>query len=157
MAFAAQLIPILHQYLYLEPAQGVAQKVSPWRNGVTKCNPGNGTAREHTSSSTGNNGDSTSAANSRKRQRSLAVPNYHPVGNQEDEEKSEDDGNDGPSEVVGFPPADGVPELPRLACHFHKRNPQKYGIQHESVDNAQKTDYYRACAGPGFKSIQRLK
>lgn len=45
---------------------------------------------------------------------------------------------------------------PMLACPFHKRNPEKYGIQQTNSANGKKHKY-RACTGPGFKSIQRLK
>ncbi|CCC14535.1 hypothetical protein SMACR_09435 [Sordaria macrospora] len=45
---------------------------------------------------------------------------------------------------------------PMLACPFHKRDPEKYGIQQTNSANGKKHKY-RACTGPGFKSIQRLK
>lgn len=45
---------------------------------------------------------------------------------------------------------------PMLACPFHKRDPVKYGIQQTNSANGKKHKY-RACTGPGFKSIQRLK
>ncbi|KAK0613942.1 hypothetical protein B0T14DRAFT_386515, partial [Immersiella caudata] len=43
-----------------------------------------------------------------------------------------------------------------LACPFHKCDSTKYGIQHGNSGSGKK-HRYRACTGPGFKSIQRLK
>jgi hypothetical protein len=155
LAFAAQLIPVLHKYFYSESAKGVTQKVSPWRYGVTKCSPGTGPSSEQTSSPSVQNRESTS---SRKRHRASMIQNHEPTRDKDDEDDhSEDDGNRQPKGSNGPLQIDGVLELPRLACPFHKWNPEKYGIQHEAVGSSQKTDYYRSCAGPGFKSIQRLK
>lgn len=42
-----------------------------------------------------------------------------------------------------------------LACPFHKYDPVRYGVN--PADKTTKKHHYRACAGPGFKSIQRLK
>jgi len=153
--FAAQLIPILHKYFYPEPAKGVTQKVSPWRYDVIKGSPGTGPSSEQTSASSGHNRESTS---SRKRQRPLMIQSNEPTGSQDDEnDHSEGDGNRRPKGANEPLQIDGVLELLRLACPFNKWKPNKYGIQHEVVDSSQKTDYYRSCAGPGFKSIQRLK
>ncbi|KAK1760077.1 hypothetical protein QBC47DRAFT_349 [Echria macrotheca] len=43
-----------------------------------------------------------------------------------------------------------------LACPFPHRDPEKYGVQQGPGAGGRK-DRYRACAGPGFKSIQTLK
>jgi hypothetical protein len=153
--FAALLIPVLHRYFYAESTRGVTQKVSPWQHGVTKC-AGSGQSSEPTSSSSGRNGASTN--NSRKRQRNSIIQNDEVTRDQDDEDDlSEGDGNRRPKGASGLLQIDGASELPRLACPFNKRNPSKYGIQHEGGDSYQKTDYYRACEGPGYKSIQRLK
>lgn len=155
LPFAAQLIPVLHKYFYLESAKGVTQKVSPWRYGITKRSPGTAQSSAQASSSSGHNREST---NPRKRHRSFVIQNNEPIGDQDDEDDhSEGDGNRRPKGANGPLQIDGAFELPRLACPFNKWNPQKYGIKHEAVGSSQKTDYYRACAGPGFKSIQRLK
>ncbi|KAK3370971.1 hypothetical protein B0T24DRAFT_512290, partial [Lasiosphaeria ovina] len=53
-------------------------------------------------------------------------------------------------------PDDGEEPQWLLACPFHKRDPVKYGIQHGNSGNGKK-HRYRACMGPGFKSVQRLK
>jgi len=42
-----------------------------------------------------------------------------------------------------------------LACPFYKLNPAKYSVQ-QPIRDKNDTNY-RSCAGPGFKSIQRLK
>ncbi|KAJ4415917.1 hypothetical protein N0V85_002498 [Neurospora sp. IMI 360204] len=66
----------------------------------------------------------------------------------EDEDKNIDTGS-GPG-VAG-----NEESQPMLACPFHKRDPEKYGIQQTNSANGKKHKY-RACTGPGFKSIQRL-
>jgi hypothetical protein len=153
--FAALLIPVLQKHFHAESARGVTQKVSPWQQGMTKCT-GSGPSSEPASSPTGRNGGSTN--NSRKRQRGSMTLNNEPTRDQDDEDEfSEGDGNRRPKGANGLPPQDGVEELPRLACPFNKWNPAKYGIQHEGGESPQKTDHYRTCEGPGFKSIQRLK
>jgi hypothetical protein len=154
LQFAAQLIPVLHKYFYSDSAKGVTQKVSPWRYGVTKCSPGPGPSSEQTSSSSGRNRESTS---SRKRPRASMIQSHEKTGHQDDDDHSEDDGNRRPKGGNGPLQMDGVLEVPRLACPFNKWKPEKYGIQHEAVESTQKTDFYRPCAGPGFKSIQRVK
>ncbi|KAH0545448.1 hypothetical protein FGG08_000449 [Glutinoglossum americanum] len=40
----------------------------------------------------------------------------------------------------------------KLACPFHKRNPQKYGIDHLTGSAT-----YRACSGPGWDTVARMK
>jgi hypothetical protein len=62
---------------------------------------------------------------------------------------------------IGNEEGDRAEPIPRLACPFHKKDPSKYNIQFdeagdETADKNKKTEY-RACAGPGFKNIQRLK
>jgi hypothetical protein len=156
LPFAAKLIPILHQHLYSERATSTAQKVSPWRYGIKNCSPGAGrSSSEQTSSSNTRASDSTS--NPRKRQRRLSSQNQG-LERDEDEEDDDEDGNGkrGPKGVDGNGQESNSLELPRLACLFHKRDPARYGIQHGAAQSSKKADY-RSCAGPGFKSIQRLK
>jgi hypothetical protein len=43
-------------------------------------------------------------------------------------------------------------EVLKLACPFHKHNPQKYGINHSTGSTT-----YRTCAGPGWDTVGRMK
>jgi hypothetical protein len=156
LPFAAKLIPILHQHLYSERATSTAQKVSPWRYGIKNCSPGAGRSNsEQTSSSNARASDST--GNPRKRQRRMGSQDQG-LERDEDNEDDDEDGNEKrrPNEADGNAHDSNGPEIPRLACPFHKRDPAYYGIRHGATQNSKKTDY-RSCAGPGFKSIQRLK
>jgi hypothetical protein len=40
----------------------------------------------------------------------------------------------------------------KFACPFHQHNPQKYGVNLQSSDAD-----YRCCAGPGWRSVARIK
>jgi hypothetical protein len=75
------------------------------------------------------------------------------VDNDEDDDEDDEEEGKSPSDKPG---ASSAIPLPRLACPFHKLNPAKYGIHHAQDQHSKKVDY-RTCAGPGFKSIQRLK
>jgi hypothetical protein len=153
LKLAAQLIPVLHKSIYAESLANIAQKVGPWRNGLSKSSAG---AAETNSSktNTSNELNHDSKSNSRKRQRrpGSASQSRGADDEEEDDEEGDEEGKS-PSDKTGSESA--VP-LPRLACPFHKLNPAKYSIHHGEDQNSKKTDY-RSCAGPGFKSIQRLK
>lgn len=43
-------------------------------------------------------------------------------------------------------------ESKKFACPFHQHNPRKYGVNLRSNDAD-----YRSCAGPGWKSVARIK
>ncbi len=155
LPLAAHLIPLLHKAIYVELEANATQKVGPWRYGVTKCASDAGEAKsgEIPSSTTPKN---TSTSEPRKRQRNSSSRRYVREGDDEEEEDEEDDdGNREPKRQKDGPSSPGLQPHPRLACPFHKKEPLKYSIQHEVVENGKKFDY-RTCAGPGFKSIQRL-
>jgi hypothetical protein len=152
---AALLIPVLNRHLRAESTRGATQKVSPWQQSMTKC-AGPGPGSEPNSSPAGGNSGSTT--NSRKRHRGSLVQNNEPSRDQDDEDELSDHERDRrPKGRSGPLHLDDGSELPRLACHFNKCNPAKYGTQHEGGESSQKNEYYRTCEGPGFKSIQRLK
>lgn len=94
-------------------------------------------------STRGNRGGRQTA---RKRQRNSDSDN-------DQDEYEEEEGGAGTPGFLGLPQE---AEKLLLACPFHKYDPAKYGIQH-LTPGASRKDTYRACAGPGFKSIQRLK
>lgn len=154
LQLAAQLIPVLHTYFASESARGITQKIRPWLYGVNKFVQSTGPEREQTSRSADRNGESI--GENRKRQRTVLSHGRGETDKDDEDENSEDEVNQRPKGANGPLQADDGFQLPRLACPFHKRDPEKYGIRH-GAETSQKTDYYRACEGPGFKSIQRLK
>jgi hypothetical protein len=159
LSLAAHLIPILHMSVFSELTTTVTQKVGPWRRGVLTASHGlASTESEQAASSNGRIDDSTS--NSRKRQRASNPSTRTTEAGDEDERNDDehddsDDGGQDPKRRRSSPASALVPLLPRLACPFYKRNPAKYSAQ--STGDSKSTTNYRACAGPGFKSIQRLK
>ena len=151
LPLAAHLIPILHREL--QSKLNVTEKLALWSNNVKSAvheNEANG--------GQSSNYKTDPINNPRKRQRRQGSSNNQSregddFGEEDDEEdddaqnfKGMEDGNRDGSQQ----------QLLRLACPFHKRFPAKYGIQHDEIEGSGKAKY-RACAGPGFKSIQRLK
>jgi hypothetical protein len=147
LALAAHLIPLLHRDFNLS----LKSKVESWQYAAA-----------------GNNGDNTSPEGSggrtsypetspdqspgipRKRRRTSSDGGRKGIGGWDDEDDEDEDDNKGTG-------PHGDSELHRLlACPFHKRDSVKYGIQHGNSGQGKK-HRYRACTGPGFKSIQRLK
>lgn len=155
LPLAAHLIPLLHQAMYAEFATNITQKVGPWRQDVTTCAPAAGGSSSQKSPSSGaptNNSNN----DPRKRQRNFGLgQDMREADEEADEDEDDDDDNRDPKRLKDEPDSPGRSPHPLLACPFHKRDPQKYSIQHEMVENARKS-VYRTCAGPGFKSIQRL-
>lgn len=155
LSLAAHLIPVLQKSAFSELTTTVTQKVGPWRRGVFTSSHGvASTESEQTASSHGRTDSST-----RKRQRAINQSTKTTEAEDEDERNDEhddsDDGRPDPKRRRSSPTSDLVPLPPRLACPFYKRNPVKYSAQ--STGDSKSTTNYRACAGPGFKSIQRLK
>ena len=66
------------------------------------------------------------------------------VGDWTDETNGEGDESEGQDDRPAKSTKQGAPGAPRFACPYFKRNPDKY--RHE-----------RACSGPGWTSIHRLK
>ena len=154
LALAAHLIPIVHRSLRSEFVINATEKLSSWRYGVIKSAHGSGAAGEQTSACY-----TTDATNNpRKRQRRQGSSKSQSTKVDDfDEEEEDDDDNPQDSKGLGDDTGtEGQQPLPRLACLFHKRDPGKYSIQHGDVEVPRKAEY-RACEGPGFKSIQRLK
>lgn len=155
LALAAHLIPIAHRSLRSEFTINATEKLSSWRYGVIKSAHGSGAAGEQTSTSY----TTTVATNNpRKRQRRQGSSKSQSKKVDDFDEEEEDDEDD-PQDSKGLGDdtgTEGQQPLPRLACLFHKRDPGKYSIQHGDVEGPGKAKY-RACEGPGFKSIQRLK
>lgn len=159
LELAAYLIPIVHKMLAIEHTRDVDFKVGSWWSTMaaqTPCYPPGISALDGGSPDgpspvfTGPQG----GGRPRKRQR-LSDSSKDGQGQDEDDEGDDRD-KDGGSEGCGEPGNAGPDQVMRLACPFHKFNPQKYGIQHEAIDGPKKPDY-KICSGPGFRNIQRLK
>ena len=149
-SLAAFLIPLLHRDFNL----ALRSKIEKWRCSETTRGSSDGSSNgspgpDHptTESPAGNNG-----APSRKRRRTNSDD-----GRQEERGDEDDDGDeDGEKRGKTGPPPDARLDSDLLlACPFHKHNPIKYGAH--SNPGAGKKPKYRACAGPGFRSVQRLK
>jgi hypothetical protein len=152
---AAHLIPRLHQIIYPEIALGVSSKVGSWRHAVTKFATGAESAAD--SGTTGSAKTPTSEAPSNN-----TVNEQRKRGRRQeaDDESKEDDDDDEDGEERGSKRlkdinTGSVSKHYWLACPFHKMSPSKYGQHGPGVKG--KKGQYRTCAGPGFKSIQRLK
>lgn len=155
LELAALWIPILHQSCYSKQTENVKQIVGPWRHAITKCSPGDeGATGAQTPSSTARSNEATGSSRKRQRRYGSTSRNRQAEDHEDDEDEEEDNGD---SKGLGEPSDIANPvQTYRLACPFHKRNSGKYCIQHSRAENPRKTQY-RACEGPGFKNIQRLK
>ena len=161
LALAAYLIPILYREKYSRSVSEIARKVGPWWFAVNNAARATGSPGDVGNGS----GSSRPLSGSRKRQRMSGSSNFNQDQNDsncEDNDESEGSGgggDDGPGNRGSSQRGDDPVPLLRLACPFHKLNPDKYGVQHgqaEPADNSKK-QIYRSCAGPGFRTIQRLK
>lgn len=161
LSLAAHLIPILHKSVFSELTTTVTQKVGPWRRDVLTSSCGlASTESEQTGSRSSNSRTDDSTSTPRKRQRtsnpSTRMTEAEDEDDRNDDEHSDsDDGRRDPKRRRSSPASALLPLLPRLACPFYKRDPGKYSAQ--STGDSKSSTSYRACAGPGFKSIQRLK
>lgn len=94
-----------------------------------------------------------STNNSRNKRRRLEADDQG--RNREEDSEEEEEGD--PSDIRGHPqhPNDGIQRL-RLACPFFKLNPDKYSQQNTNSESNKKHPS-RACSGPGFKDIPKLR
>ncbi|OAA58485.1 hypothetical protein SPI_06558 [Niveomyces insectorum RCEF 264] len=163
LGLAAFLIPILHRDL----RNLVRSKVDSWQIDPVSLGPSTFATGEAVdgeggrSNACGSGSGASAAGSARSQDRGLSASQARKrrrrISESEEERDNgddEQDGNGGDDVSRPEPLQDII--MPLLACPFHKRNPSKYGIQHNVTANSRK-DGYRACAGPGFKSIQRLK
>lgn len=149
-SLAAFLIPLLHRDFNL----ALKSKVENWRC-TTTARGGSGGSSEAKQPPTESSPDQ-GAGSSRKRRRTNSDGGSHEEKDGWDEGEDEDRDDDDRGEVGARGGLTGDPNL-MLACPFHKLDPIKYGV-HGSSGPVKRSKYaYRACAGPGFRSIQRLK
>ncbi|KAF8854410.1 hypothetical protein BDZ45DRAFT_728818 [Acephala macrosclerotiorum] len=144
---AARLIPQLHNLWYQERSA----VLGAWQPSSTQrgSSAGNG----HVGSSTmhifaaGNSGSKKGGNKASNEQQ-----DNQDHGQDEHEEDSDDDDEIGrPKKKAGSISH----EKQLLACHFHKRYPERYNAFHTS-ENCGKFQY-RTCAGPGFTTVRRLR
>jgi hypothetical protein len=158
LPLAAYLIPHLYKVLRSEVSAKITRTVGPWCHDLTKCAPERGTSSGKTpSSNAAANTSNVPNSDPRKRSRGLdSMSHDHEPDDEDEDDEDEDDDKRDPKRTKNHRDSGGPAPNPRLACPFFKLDPLKYGVQHETVENGKKTDY-RVCAGPGFKSITRLK
>ncbi|KAJ2899238.1 uncharacterized protein MKZ38_003338 [Zalerion maritima] len=147
LALASYLIPIIHKNRNVE----YAKMIHAWQSqGVLQCSPGDNHQGSPTFSSTTagtGSGSGGSGGPFKKRKRS----NSDDFGRREDEGDDDDDGS-----ADRASPAEAGSTVLLLACPFHKKDPVKYSAKCGAA-GGKKTKSYRTCAGPGWKTIQRLK
>lgn len=158
LPLAAYLIPYVYKVFRSEVSAKITRTVGPWCHDVTKCAPDRGTnSGKAPSSNTAANTSNVSNNDARKRSRGLdSLGHDHDPDDEDEDEDDEDDDKRDPKRSKNYPDTGGPAPNPRLACPFFKLDPVKYSVQHETIENGRKTDY-RVCAGPGFRSITRLK
>jgi hypothetical protein len=158
LPLAAYLIPLLYKVFRSEVSAKITQTVGPWCHDLTKCAPDKETnSGKTTSSNAAANTSNMSNYDARKRSRGLdSLSHDHEPDDEDEDDEDEDDDKRDPKRSKNLPDSGGPAPNPRLACPFYKLDPSKYGVQHEAIENGKKTDY-RVCAGPGFRSITRLK
>ncbi len=150
LALAAHLIPLLHRDLSLS----IKSKVESWQcTAAGQNNDGSPSGSGDKTSSYIETSPDQSPLISRKRRRTNSDGRGRKgiEGWDGDDEEDEDE-----NKGLEPPPVSAGEPQRMLACPFHKRNSVKYGIQHGNSGSGKKHKY-RACMGPGFKSIQRLK
>lgn len=156
LPLAAHLIPILHRALRSDFAINANEKLGSWRYGVCKsAAQGSGAGGEQSS----HDYTTDPTNNPRKRQRRQGSSKAQSRKIDDFDEDDDEDDDDDPQESKDMEDDNGTGSqqpLPRLACPFNKRFPDKYSIQHGDVEGSGKAKY-RTCEGPGFKNIQRLK
>jgi hypothetical protein len=147
LALAAHLIPLLHRDFSL----AIKSKVESWQYTAATSNDGSpdGSGSGDKTSYTETSPDQSPGISRKRRRTGFDGEAKKGVGGWDEEDDEDDDGMKAP----GHPSVD-LQQM--LACPFHKRNSTKYGIQHGNSGSVKK-HRYRACMGPGFKSIQRLK
>lgn len=151
LALAAHLIPMLHRDFSL----AVKSKVESWQHMAAQSNDGGSPegSTEKTTTYVETSPDQSPGVSRKRRRTGSDNRERRGVGGWDGEEDDGDDEDEGKRPE----PSSGGGEAQRmLACPFHKKDSVKYGIQHGNSGSVKKHKY-RACMGPGFKSIQRLK
>jgi hypothetical protein len=158
LPLAAYLIPLLYKVFRSEVSAKITRTVGPWCHDVTKCAPDRGSSSGKTpSSNAAVNSSNVSNNDARKRSRGLdSLDHDHEPDDEDEDDEDEDDDKRDPKRSKNRLDSSGPAPNPRLACPFYKLDPAKYSVQHETIENGKKPDY-RVCAGPGFRSITRLK
>jgi len=148
LALAAHLIPLLHRDFSLT----IKSKVESWQYTAATSNgdgspdgSGSGDKTSYTETSP----DQSPGISRKRRRTGFEGGDKRGVGGWDGDEDEDEDDIKPPG-----PPSGELHQM--LACPFHKRDSAKYGIQHGNSGSGKK-HRYRACMGPGFKSIQRLK
>ena len=145
---AAFLIPLIHNNFN----STIRRKVETWRQyGTASSSAGSGGSGAQNGSASASPNQSPPA--SRKRQRLNS--NGGGAGSHENEEEEEEEDGEMNPRNTDTSPQDLVTSSLMLACPFHKLDCIKYS-QHNTSGQGKRHDF-RTCAGPGFKSIQRLK
>lgn len=148
VGLAVSLIPFLYKLL----RNTVQSKVDGWQiDSAAPVDAGDGVGIK-----TSSGGSVAGSAADQAKDHISNIPRKRRRQSDSDNDRDDEDDDQGAN---GGASALGLPETAQvllLACPFHKLNPVKYGIQHSATASSRK-DMYRACAGPGFKSIQRLK
>lgn len=148
-SLAAFLIPHLHR----DFNSALKSKVESWRCTTTARGSSDGSP-DTSKSSPGGTAHSQDRASSKKRRRTSSDDGSKERDGGADDEEGEngqDEDKDHGKAGPGAPADQGL----LLACPFHKQDPLKYGVHGQSGPG--KKSKFRACTGPGFRSIQRLK
>ncbi len=151
-SLAAFLIPLLHRDFNL----ALKSKIENWRC-TTMARGGTDGSSAAQQSPTGDASpgqDRGSSSRKRRRTNSDEGPQEGSGDWDEGEDENGEDGNTGGKmhNSANTPADQGL----LLACPFHKHDPLKYGV-HGGDSGSAKKSKYRACTGPGFRLIQRLK
>jgi hypothetical protein len=150
LGLAAHLIPLLHRDLSL----ALKSKVESWQCTAAQGNDDDGSLEgsgDKTTSYIDTSPDQSPGISRKRRRTGSDGRGRKGVGGWDGDDEEDEIENKGPGPQGGS----GEPQR-MLACPFHKRDSAKYGIQHGNTGSGKKHKY-RACMGPGFKSIQRLK
>lgn len=150
LGLAAHLIPLLHRDLNL----ALKSKVESWQCIAVPCNDDDGSPEgsgDKTTSYIDTSPDHSPGISRKRRRTGSDGRGRKGVGGWDGDDEEEEVDNTEPG-----PPGGSSEPQRMLACPFHKRDSVKYGIQHGNTGTGKKHKY-RACMGPGFKSIQRLK
>jgi hypothetical protein len=148
-SLAAFLIPLLHRDFNL----ALKSKVENWRCTATTRAGSDESSESKSLPAEDPTGRDTES--SRKRRRTNFDDGRREGNSGWDDDEEEDRPDENKRGKPG-PPSGATPESDLLlACPFHKSDSIKYGVHGNSGPG--KKSKYRACAGPGFRSIQRLK
>ncbi|CZR54039.1 uncharacterized protein PAC_03922 [Phialocephala subalpina] len=144
---AARLIPQLHAMWYQERSA----VLGPWQSGFTQHGPGAGNGHVGSAAmhifSAGNSGSNKSGNGDSNEQQD----NQDHGQDEQQQDGNDDDRSGGPKKRA----RSISNEQQHFACHFHKKDPEKYNAFHSSEQGGKAP--YRTCAGPGFTSIRRLR